>query len=319
MKFAPRTDRNRINQSIHRQPYTKPPSSFPQPRRDPVAPMPLLHAFVVSSHGSCMLCREDDPTVLLDYNTIQRTVPPGIELVMMCPVGYSTSNTTMATCLLSQILRQRERGNIPRESSDGRRNARRFLSPGDRYIDVALELSGSHQHEHVMQPGVFHRDLRRDGERDPLTNLGSIDVLPPRKNNQDTMLSDLLANTIRPFIGAQSRALVVVDTCRMIVITGHASDDMNHRGVTRKKNCGGVSVVEYNETRPSFFERNNPHPVNNALPATLYDRVMVSGRSDEQVADIAYRNRVARQHLIKILKRITADKRKARQGRRSTG
>ena len=313
-KFTPRTQgHHRVDQSsIPRHAFKKPPCASARPPRDSAAPKPLLHAFVVSSHGQCLLHHEHDPTVLRDYNNIIKTVPRGIELVMMCPVGYTTSNTAMAQWLVSDILRQRERGDLRRQSPNGRRNARRFLSPGDPYVDVALELGMSDPRHDVIEPGVYHRDLRRDSPGDPLTNLKSLGLAPPR-NNRVTMLSDILADTIRPLVGAQSRALVVVDACRTLR-TGHATEDPDQEGCTVKRN--GVSVVARNNRsqlmhpkRPRFFEDNEPDE-DDRRAADLYDKVMGPARLAEELADIAFRMRAAKKQLTKALKSVIAERRR---------
>lgn len=316
-KFTPRTGHRAEQSSVTRHAFKKPLCASTRPQRDPAAPKPLLHAFVVSSHGQCLLHHEHDPTVLRDYNDVIKTVPRGIELVMMCPVGYTTSDTAMAQWLVSDILRQRERGHLRHESTNGRRNARRFLSPGDRYVDVALELGMCDPRDDVIEPGVYHRDLRRDSPGDPLTNLKSLGLAPPR-NNRLTMLSDILADTIRPLIGAQSRALVVVDACRTLH-TGHATEHSHQRGRTVKLN--GVSVVELNNRsqlmhpkRPGFFEDNEPDE-DDRRAADLYDKVMDHARLKEKLADIAFRNGVAERQLIKTLKSVIAERRRRRSAR----
>ena len=83
----------------------------------------------------------------------------------------------------------------------------------------------------------------------------------------------------------------------------------------------GVSVVELNNRsqlihpkRPGFLEDNEPDE-DDRRAADLYDRVMEHARLEEEVADIAFRNGVAEEQLIKTLKRFIAERRRRRSAR----
>ena len=197
-------------------------------------PPPLVHALVLSSHGRCELYGKCHDAWDYERDAV-KVVPPGIDLVMMCPVGYTITDNSLVHTLLSTTLKQISTGQL---DPGGGRNARRFLSPGDPYIDVTL--SPSADSNDLAESGIFHRHLMQDNRNAPLRHI----PIP-----HTMRLSEILEHKIRPWVGA-NRALVVVDTCRELRVRPNLDHHL-HSGLTDKVDSG-ICVMTREPTRPIF-------------------------------------------------------------------
>lgn len=237
-------------------------------------PPPLVHAFVLSSHGRCELYGKCDDAWDYERDAV-KVVPPGIDLVMMCPVGYTITDNSLVHTLLSTTLKQISTGQL---HPGGGRNARRFLSPGDRYIDVTL--SPSAESNDLAESGIFHRHLMQDNRNAPLRHI----PIP-----RTMRLSEILKHEIRPRVGA-NRALVVVDTCRELRVRPNL-DHHVHSGWTDKADHG-ISVVTKEPTRPIFTGVGIG--VGESLRMEeVYNKAMAADKNLEQLANQRARNEAA--------------------------
>ena len=236
-------------------------------------PPPLVHAFVLSSHGRCELygkCHGKCNDTWAYERDAVKVVPPNINLVMMCPVGYTIDDNSLVHTVLTTTLKHISTGQLhPNKNPGDGRDARRFLSPGDIYTDVTL--SPSAESNDLVESGIFHRHLMKNNRGDPLRHI----PIP-----HTMRLSDILEHEIRPRVGA-SRALVVVDACRELCVRPNLHRFLSEHSGRADHKYDGQSVITKNPTHPNFTDAG-------VAAEQLYNEAMTNNR--ERLANLRYRN-----------------------------